>query len=131
MTYTKLIILGLILCTLGIIGCSNTSTSSGFGSGGGYSINLTATTSILPQGGRATLIASVRDAQGNPVNDSSTTAVSFSSTWGASITTTSINLGICTATYTAPSPTAASVVDQITASYQGAYAYISINVYKP
>jgi len=133
MTYTKIIILGLILCTLGIAGCSNTSTSSGFGSGGGYSINLTATNTVLPQGGQTTLIASVKDAQGNPVNDSGR-GVTFTSSWGATITADAlINLGVCNAKYTLAAATTlpASLVDQITASYQGAYAYISINVYKP
>ena len=52
----------------------------------------------------------------------------------ATFTTTElfINLGVCNATYKAPSATTlpVSVVDQVTASYQGAYAYISIEVYK-
>jgi len=148
MNYTKIFLCCLMLCVLGIAGCtSNTSTSSGFGQGGGYTINLTATQTILPQGGQTTLIATVRDAQGNPVNDS-TKGVSFTSTWGATITpaasSNTINLGNCSATYTAPTGTTttttttrvaatlpSSLVDQITASYQGAYAYISINVYAP
>jgi len=133
MTYIKIFIFGLILCTLGIAGCSNTSTNSGFGSGGGYSINLTATNSILPQGGSTTLIASVRDAQGIPVNDS-TRGVTFTSSWGATITADKlINLGVCNATYQLVAATTlpATVVDQITASYQGAFAYVSIEVYKP
>lgn len=133
MTYTKILIFGLILCTLGIAGCTNTSTSSGFGTGGGYSINLRATQTIIPQSGQTTLIATVRDAQGNPVNDA-TRGVSFTSSLGATITTVdSITLGACSTTYTAPSSTntATPGVDQVTASYQGAFAYISIYVYAP
>jgi hypothetical protein len=134
MTYTKIILCCLMLCVLGIIGCnSNTSTSSGYGSGSGYTINLTATQTILPQGGQTTLIASVKDSQGNPVNDS-TRGVTFTSTQGATITVVDdkINLGVCTATYTAPTSTGSlQVVDQVTASYQGAYGYVSIAVYRP
>jgi hypothetical protein len=133
MTYTKIFLCCLILCVLGIAGCSNTSTSSGFGQGAGYSINLTITSTIIPQGGSTILIASVRDASNNPVNDS-TRGVTFTSSQGGTITPeTKINLGICNATYTiAASTTLPSVVtDQITASYQGAYAYGSIEVYKP
>jgi hypothetical protein len=133
MTFTKIFICCLMLCVLGIAGCtSNTSTTSGFGGGSGYTINLRATQTILPQGGSTTLIASVKDNQGNPVNDS-TRGVTFTSTQGGTFPTTEtfINLGVCTATYTAPSPAATVVVDQITASYQGAFAYVSIEVYKP
>jgi hypothetical protein len=133
MTFTKMFICCLMLCVLGIAGCtSNTSTTSGFGAGSGYTISLRATQTILPQAGQTTLIASVKDNQGIPVNDS-TRGVLFTSTQGATIATVEdkINLGVCTATYTAPSPTATVVVDQITASYQGAFAYISIEVYKP
>ena len=83
MTYTKIFLFCLMLCVLGIAGCtSNTSTNSGFGSGSGFTIDLRTTNSILPQGGQATLIASVKDAQGNPVNDS-TRGVTFTSTQGA------------------------------------------------
>jgi hypothetical protein len=134
MTYLKIFIYCLMLCALGIAGCtSNTSTSSGFATGSGYNINLTITSTLLPRSGQTTLIATVRDAQGNPVNDDSR-GVSFTSTQGATITLVDdkINLGVCTAVYTAPAdPGALIVVDQITASYQGAYAYNSIEVYKP
>jgi len=136
MTYTKIFLCCLcclMLCVLGIAGCtSNTSTSSGYGEGGGYSINLTTTNSLLPQTGKATLIATVRDAQNNPVNDS-TRGVTFSSSQGGTFSTNnSINLGDCTVIYTPPSATTlpAVVTDQITASYQGAFAYVSIEVYK-
>ena len=133
MTYSKILIGCLILCLLGIAGCtSNTSTSSGFGSGSGYTINLRATQTILPQGGQTILIASVKDNQGNPVNDS-TRGLIFTSTQGATITAEEfINLGVCIATYTAPSSTSipSAVVDQVTASYQGAFAYVSIEVFK-
>ncbi len=134
MTYTKIFLCCLMFCVLGIVSCSsNTTTNSGFGSGSGYTIDLRTTNSILPQGGQATLIASVKDAQGNPVNDS-LRGVTFTSTQGATFSTNNtINLGVCSVTYTAPAaatqPT--TVVDQITASYQGAFAYISIQVYKP
>jgi hypothetical protein len=134
MTYTKIFLCCLILCVLGISGCtSNTSTSSGYGQGSGYNINLTITSTILPQGGQTTLIASVKDSQGNPVNDS-VRGVSFTSTQGAVITLVenTISLGVCTATYTAPTATGAlTVVDRITASYQGAFAQGSIDVYRP
>jgi hypothetical protein len=79
----------------------------------------------------------VKDAQGNPVNDSAK-GVTFTSSLGATITPTntpnSINLGVCSATYLAPAvatTTAANKVDQITASYQGAVAWVSIYVYAP
>ncbi len=139
MTYTKIFLCCLMLFVLGIAGCSNTSSvgggnsssCSGWGSGGGYSINLCTTNSLLPPGGSTTLIASVKDAQGNPVNDS-TKGVSFTSSLGATITVASptINLGNCTATYTAPAAsTTTTGVDQVTASYQGAWAYVSIYVH--
>ena len=133
MTYTKIFLFCLLMCVLGIAGCtSNTTTNSGFGSGSGYTIDLRTTNSILPQGGHATLIASVKDAQGNPVNDS-TRGVTFTSTQGASITADKvINLGVSSADYTLAAATTlpSTVVDQVTASYQGAFAYISIQVYK-
>jgi hypothetical protein len=132
MTYTKIFVCCLVLSVLGIAGCtSNTSTNSGFGGGSGYTIDLRATQTILPQGGQTIIIASVKDNQGNPVNDS-TRGLTFTSTQGASITAEEfINLGICNATYTAPTSTTASVVvDQVTASYQGAFAFVSIQVFK-
>jgi hypothetical protein len=141
MSYLKIFIVGLILCVLGIAGCaSNTSSSSGFGTGSGYSINLTATQSTLPQGGSTTLIAAVKDAQGNPVNDTATNAVSFTSSLGVIITypntTTAGTIigGVCTAIYTAPTSAATTTnsgVDQVTASYRGASAFVSIFVFKP
>lgn len=136
MSYIKISLFGLMLCALVISGCSsNTSSSSGFGSGSGFSINLTATQTILPQGGSTTLFAIVKDAQGNPVNDS-TTGVSFTSSLGATITAvTSINGGVSTTTYTAPAVatngTGTTGVDQVTASYRGAFAFVSIFVFKP
>jgi hypothetical protein len=142
MTYTKIFLFCLLVCVLGIAGCaSNTSTNSGFGSGSGFTIDLRTTNSILPQGGQATLIASVKDAQGNPVNDS-TRGVLFTSSQGGKFTfdnTSSVNsapiiLGVCQAIYTAPGVASTTqpnvVIDQITASYQGAFAFVSIEVYK-
>jgi hypothetical protein len=131
MTLSKIFLFALILCSVAISGCSsNTSSSSGFGSGSGYSINLTTTQSTLPQGGSTTLIASVKDAQGNPVNDS-TRGVTFTSSLGETIAPqTSIIGGVCSTTYTAGSTTATGV-DQVTASYQGASAFVSIFVFKP
>ncbi len=141
MSAIKILLFGLLLCALCIAGCSsNTASSSGFGSGSGYSINLTATQTILRQGGQTQLIAAVKDAQGNPVNDAST-GVTFSSTLGATITQpTSIIGGICQTIYTAPSGTSSSGstttttatgVDQVTASYRGAFAFVSISVFAP
>jgi hypothetical protein len=133
MTYAKIFLCCLILCVLGITGCSsNTTSSSGYGQGTGYNISLRTTQALLPQGGSSILIATVKDNQGNPINDSSG-GVLFTSTQGATIVkdVDSINLGVCNATYTAPSTTAANVVvDQVTASYQGAFAFVSIEVYK-
>lgn len=130
----------LMFCLCGLLalaGCSsNTSSSSGFGSGSGYSINLTAAQTILPQGGQTALIASVKDAQGNPVNDSAR-GVSFTSSLGGTIAAqTSITGGVCSTTYTAPAASTTTTttntgVDQVTASYQGAVAYVSIYVFKP
>ena len=136
MTYTKIFLYCLMLCVLGIAGCtSNTSTESGFGTGNGFNINLRATQTILQQGGQTTLFASVKDGQGNPVNDT-VQGVRFTSTQGAVITADkTINLGVCSATYTAPGAGSTTqpntVVDQVTASYQGAFAFISIQVSKP
>jgi hypothetical protein len=142
MSDIKIIVGILAVFILGMVGCSsNSSSSSGFGSGSGYSINLTAAQSIVPLGGQTTLVAAVKDAQGNPVNDSSR-GVSFSSTLGATITSqSSIVGGVCTTTYTAPAGSSSSStttttttttgVDQVTASYQGALAYVSIFIFKP
>jgi len=145
MSYIKIFLFGLMLCALGITGCSSSSVSSGFGSGSGYSINLTASNSQIPQGGGTSLIAAVRDAQGNPVTDS-TIGVTFTSSIGATIvaqnqvsgSTTSgyPTGGIASATYTAPTVAILttlppSVTDQVTASYRGAFATVSIHVYKP
>ncbi|MFH0789181.1 MAG: hypothetical protein V2B13_16410 [Pseudomonadota bacterium] len=134
MTYLKIFLIGLMLSVLGMAGCSsNSAVSSGFGTGGGYSINLTATQTNIPQGGSTTLIASVRDAQGNPVNDS-TRGVTFTSSIGATITQpASIIGGVSSTTYTAPTAanTATPGIDQVTASYLGASAFVSIYVYKP
>ena len=136
MSYIKCFLLGLVLCaSMMMAGCSsNSSSSSGFGSGSGYSINLTATQTNIPAGGQTTLIASVKDAQGNPVNDS-LRGVSFTSTLGATFlnAVSSITGGVSSITYVAPASSNASVpgVDQVTASYQGAFAYVSIFVFKP
>ena len=140
MTYIKIFIFCLMLCVLGNIGCSDSSSGIGknsssctdFGTGSGYKIKLCVTNSILPQGGQTTLIASVKDGQENPVNDSSR-GVTFTSTQGATINADkTINLGVCSAIYTAPAAATqpSTVVDQIEASYQGAFAHISIQVYK-
>jgi hypothetical protein len=144
MTYIKIFIYCLILCVLGIAGCSSsentsggfgsgTTSCSGFGSDSGFSINLCVTQSLVPQGGEAILIASVKDNQGNFVNDSSR-GVTFSSTQGATITKDEdkINLGSCTAIYKAPTSTTLpnAVIDRVTATYQGAFAHVSIEVFK-
>ncbi|MBI5605744.1 MAG: hypothetical protein HY879_20615 [Deltaproteobacteria bacterium] len=126
-----------MLCaSMMMAGCSsNSSSSSGFGSGSGYSVNLTATQTNIPAGGQTTLIASVKDAQGNPVNDSTSGAVTFTSSLGATfpINTGIISGGVSTSTYTAPASGSATIpgVDQVTASYRGAFAYVSIFVFKP
>jgi hypothetical protein len=135
MSKIKIMVGILAVFMLGGFGCSsNTSSSSGFGSGSGYSINLTAAQTIVPLGGQTTLIAAVKDAQGNPVNDSSR-GVTFSSTLGATITQpTTIVGGVSSTIYTAPAAGSGTVtapatgVDQVTASYQGAVAYVSIFV---
>lgn len=129
MSLQKCFLFSLILCALAIAGCnSNSAVSSGFGSGSGFSINLTATQSNIPQGGFTTLIALVRDGQGIPVNDS-TGGVVFTSSIGGTITAqTSILGGTCSATYNAPTTPG---VDQITASYRGASAFVSVFVFRP
>jgi hypothetical protein len=130
----------LTLLTVSLLGCSsNTSSSSGFGSGSGYSLNFTTSNALVPEGGSVTLIVAGRDAQGNPVNDS-VQGVTFSSTLGGTFAPTSGNCflssGVATTVFTAPggtttTPAAAVGVTQITASYKGAFAYTSISVYKP
>jgi hypothetical protein len=143
MSSKKMFLCGVILLALGIAGCSsNTSSSSGFGGGSGYAIDLRVTNSILPPAGQTTLTAVVRDANGNPVNDSSV-PVTFTSTLGAGITgqgtsggsnTAFPTGGVATAIYTAPGSTSTSGttttsgVDQVTASYRGAFAFVSIYV---
>lgn len=153
MSYRRIFLFGLLLWAFCLPGCSsNTSSSSGFASGSGFSINLTATQTVLPQGGSTTLIAAVKDAQGNPVNDSATNAVTFTSSLGATITAqNSGNIigGISSAIYGAPASsssgsttgsttgstatttTTTTGVDQVTASYRGAVAFVSIFVFKP
>jgi hypothetical protein len=137
MSHFKLVIGVLAVVLFGLAGCSsNTSSSSGYGSGSGYSINLTATQTVIPLGGQTTLIAAVKDSQGNPVNDS-TNSVQFTSTLGGTFSsTTKIVGGVCSTIYTAPAGatstttiTVSSGVDQVTASYQGAVAYVSIYAY--
>jgi hypothetical protein len=128
----------LIILTLFLLGCnSNTSSSSGFGSGSGYSLNLTTSNTSIPEGGSATLIVAAKDAQGNPVNDS-VQGVTFSSTLGGSFSPSSpfLSSGVATTVFSAsggatPTPTAALGVTQITASYKGAFAYMSIYVFTP
>ena len=128
----------LIILTLFLLGCnSNTSSSSGFGSGSGYSLNLTTSNTSIPEGGSATLIVAAKDAQGNPVNDS-VQGVTFSSTLAGSFSPVSpfLSSGVATAVFTAAggtttTTTAAVGVTQITASYKGAFAYMSIYVFKP
>jgi hypothetical protein len=121
-----------------LAGCSsNTASTSGYGSGSGYTMSLTATNTSLPYGGSTQLIVSVKDPVGNYVNDS-TIKVTFSSTRGGTFdpaTAPDLVGGLTTVIYKAPALDAttsqASVVDQVTASYRGAYAYVSIFVYKP
>jgi hypothetical protein len=126
-------------CALLILaGCSsNTSSSSGYGSGSGYIMSITATNTTIPYGGSSTLIVSVKDPVGNPVNDTSI-KVTFSSTQGGTFdpaTAPDLVGGLTTVIYKSPAlsttTTQTSVVDQITASYRGAFAYVSIYVYKP
>jgi hypothetical protein len=129
----------LIILSLFLLGCnSNTSSSSGFGSGSGFSLNLTTSNTSVPEGGSTTLIVAAKDAQGNPVNDS-VQGVTFSATLGGSFSPASpfLSSGVATTVFTAsggtsPTPAAAQVgVNQITASYKGAFAFMSIFVFKP
>jgi predicted small secreted protein len=128
----------LIISAASLLGCSsNTSSSSGFGSGSGYSLNLTVSNSSVPEGGSVTCIVAAKDAQGNPVNDS-VQGITFSSTLGGTFSPVSpfLSSGVATAVYTAPgssttTTTAAIGITQITASYKGAFAYQSIQVFKP
>jgi len=144
MTYWKTVFYGCLLMgllALTLSGCETTSSElgtgacSGYSSGPGYTINVCVSKTILPQGGSAIVTAYVKDAQGNPVNDSSR-GVTFASEWGGTFSTaSSISLGNCTVTYTAPGAGSttqpSTVVDRITASYQGAVAWVSVEVYKP
>ena len=129
----------LIILSLFLLGCnSNTSSSSGFGSGSGFSLNLTTSNTSVPEGGSTTLIVAAKDAQGNPVNDS-VQGVTFSSTLGGSFSPASpfLSSGVATTVFTASAappprlPTAAVGVNQITASYKGAFAFMSIFVFTP
>ena len=136
------ILLSLVsILAFALLGCSNnTSSSSGFGSGSGYSLNVTTSNSSVPEGGSTTLIVTAKDGQGNPVNDS-VTPVTFSSTLGGSFSPTSsfLSSGVTSSVYTASggssssggTTTAAVGVTQITASYKGAFAYMSIYIFKP
>jgi hypothetical protein len=136
-TWFWIVALLALLALLGFAGCSsNTLSSSGYGEGAGYKMNLTATNTTIPYGGQSTLIVFVKDASGNPVNDSSATAITYSSTQGGTFTgATPLDGGESHAVYAAPAAstttTQTSVVDQITVSYKGAIAYVSIFVYKP
>ncbi|MCU0579101.1 MAG: hypothetical protein MUF69_06085 [Desulfobacterota bacterium] len=129
----------LTIAALAMLGCSaNTSSSSGYGSGSGYSLNITTSNSSVPEGGSTTLIVTAKDGQGNPVNDS-VTPITFSSTLGGSFSpaTPFLSSGVTSTVYTASGGTTATTttatvgVTQITASYKGAFAYMSIYVFKP
>ena len=123
---------GLFFLLLMIImgGCSS-STSSGHGSGGGYSINLSAPLDMLPAGGTAIITARVRDASGNPVPDDTT--VIFTADKGTIETGVKTVSGVVQVVYTAPASTVAGVpgVAKITAASLGATAYISIYIFVP
>jgi PKD repeat protein len=129
----------LTIAALALLGCSaNTSSSSGYGSGSGYSLNITTSNSSVPESGSTTLIVTAKDGQGNPVNDS-VTPITFSSTLGGSFSpaTPFLSSGVTSTVYTASGGTTATTttatvgVTQITASYKGAFAYMSIYVFKP
>lgn len=131
----------LTIAAFTLLGCSaNTSSSSGYGSGSGYSLNITTSNSSVPEGGNTTLIVTAKDGQGNPVNDS-VTPILFSSTLGGSFSPASpfLSSGVTSTVFTAsggtatttPTPTATVGVTQITASYKGAFAYMSIYIFKP
>lgn len=129
----------LLMAALAMWGCSaNTSSSSGYGSGSGYSLNITTTNSSVPESGSTTLIVTAKDGQGNPINDS-VTGITFSSTLGGTFSPASpfLSSGVATAVYTAPGSgtatptTAATGVTQISASYKGAFAYMSLYIFKP
>ena len=129
----------LTIAALALLGCSaNTSSSSGYGSGSGYSLNITTSNSSVPESGSTTLIITAKDGQGNPVNDS-VTPITFSSTLGGSFSpaTPFLSSGVTSPVYTASGGTTTTTttatvgVTQITASYKGAFAYMSIYIFTP
>ena len=84
MTYTKIFLCCLMLCVLGIARLFQHFHLQRFWIGRRLQHQLTATQTILPQGGQTILIASVKDNQGNPVNDS-TRGVTFTSSQGGDL----------------------------------------------
>ncbi len=157
---SKMALFALVVMATLAIGCAQSNpVSTGFSGDGGYSINLTASAKSVPFGGSVVFNAVVKDADGNSVM-TSPHSVTFVTTQGGKMTPIQAPLanGIAQAVYVAPQyaaslraqavgdveipkidnlPTPTGVpsefprTDMVTATFQGAIAKISINVYKP
>jgi hypothetical protein len=145
-------------CLLLVLGCGESNpVSTGFSTEGGYSINLGATQSALPYGGKMAVTAIIKDSSGNPVQ-ASLYPVTFTSEAGGEFAPmqATIASGVVTTVYVAPKIALGSIrsqvdppkvidtlptpsapastlpqVETITMSFQGAFAKLRITLFKP
>jgi hypothetical protein len=127
--------IGALWVFIGILAaCSASTTTSGFGTGAGYSIEVSAAITNVPQGGSAVLLARVRDNSGSPAPDGTSvfftadkgTITDFTGTATGTATTTG---GVAQLRYNAGSTAASLGVVNITGTSQGATARISLFVF--
>ncbi len=139
----------LVFATIILAGCGSASNpiSTDFSddAGPGPKINMSLSNSAIPFGGTAVIKVAVADATGKPVPRSALEGkVIFASILGGTFKETPVyDDGIITSTYSAPSNKAASIraetevtltnlpiVDEVTVSYFGATAKISVLLYE-
>lgn len=139
------------LASLAIIGCNSDANpvSTGFSDDAnlGHSINLTISNDAVPYAGTVSMQVAVRDAAGKPIARSSLEGnVIFTSLLGGTFQSTPAYAeGVVSSSYTAPSvksattaslradsanlPTNLPIFDEISVSYRGAIAKISVMLY--
>lgn len=128
-TTSKLLALLGLAALLLLAGCGGGGEGSGGGSGPGYTVTLTVSSTTVPAGGQITLLISVRQdgvavPDGSVVGLSSSLGGTFSTVGGATAVTTSG--GQASAIFNAPSDLSGTT--KLTASFQGAYAYVWVLV---
>ncbi len=99
-------------------------TSTGFGQGKGYSINLIVTDDTIPQGGQTVIIVKIMDENGEPTN----ITVNLTSRFGNTITPATVSNSGDSVTYTASTDNVGE--DRVTAAGGGAYAWVPIYIYE-